>query len=758
MADSPRRPLLNPVLRFTQDPKPKRVTGGGKSADSIIGNRLDEQREALAQAFRTMAETVVSQPSFSGQVVVYAGMFEDSLAPSYTPDDLFHPIHGARLIAPHRTGYLIEFQADQLVRLAEQIERTTRIKELVDISRVQSARFFSEENARGGRELSALWDAAPEAEDGRAFITWLMPLRSREAGEHLIQKVAGLRDNAILSPRPLLEDIRGALDSSVPAVMRRSLQAAASEGDRIALAMRDYRQRGHARATVIIPSQAALGQLLASGTVFRIDPVSPITSTAPGDGAEPNRPLPADMSGLPIVGVVDGGLTANSYKSAEAWRAPAFIADVHADTKHGNQVTSLIVQGHDWNNNLALPPLYCQVGTVQAVPKHGSSIFVDPQNLVAYLDGLMGAASNTRVWNFSLNIKEDCPLDGVNSLSHDIAMLARKHEVLPIISIGNKPGGHIQPPADCEAAITVGGRQHDANGNPAGECGVSLSGPGPSCMLKPDLTNFSKVRVIGGTVTEGSSFSTALTSPVAAHTMARLRDASPDLVKALLLHNADRDAFDAKLGFGTPAVDPLPWECRPGFVTLQWTAQLRPGAAFYWELPIPASLRKTGKLKGAGALTAILNPHPMVSEIAGMNYFSARLEAALQFERGVTSNGDAKFHNLLGSLEKERLTEQQARELDHKWSPVRHHKKSFARGVQFDGENLRVYARLFSRDLYLYGMNNADEVPPLDTVFVLSIGTGDENDDVYNELRDELGTFVEAAVIDTEIDVEIGDS
>jgi hypothetical protein len=55
-------------------------------------------------------------------------------------------------------------------------------------------------------------------------------------------------------------------------------------------------------------------------------------------------------------------------------------------------------------------------------------------------------------------------------------------------------------------------------------------------------------------------------------------------------------------------------------------------------------------------------------------------------------------------------------------------------------------------------MSNADEVPPLQTVFVLSIGTGDENDDVYNELRDELGTFVEAAVIDTEIDVEIGDS
>tara|TARA_R110000796_G_scaffold68137_1_gene156208 strand:+ start:11603 stop:13876 length:2274 start_codon:yes stop_codon:yes gene_type:complete len=755
MADSPRRPLLNPVLRFTQDPKPKSVTGGGKSAVSINRDRLDEQRKALGHAFRTMAEYADDQPSFSGQVVVHVTMFEDSFAPSYTPNDLFHPIHGARLITPHRTGYLLQIKADQLASIAEQIESTKHVKELVDISRVQGAEFFTEANARGGRDFNTLWDAAPDTGSGRAFITWLMPLRDRESGEHLIQKVAALRDKVILSPPPLLDEVRAALDSSVPAVMRRSLQAAAGEGDRIDLAMRDYRQQGYARATLIIPSQAALGQLLASGTVFRIDPVSPITSAAPGHGTEPNRPLPANMSGLPIVGVVDGGLTANSYKSAEAWRAPAFVSDAHADTKHGNQITSLVVQGHDWNNNLTLPSLYCQVGTVQAVPKHGSSIIIDPQNLIAYLDGLMGAATNTRVWNFSLNIKADCPLDGVNSLSHDIAMLARKHKVLPIISIGNKPGAHLQPPADCEAAITVGGRQHDNDGNPAGECSVSLSGPGPSCMLKPDLSHFSKVRVIGGSIAQGTSFSTALTSPVAAHTMARLRDASPDLVKALLLHNADRDAFDTKLGFGTPAIDPLPWECQPGFVTLQWTAQLRPGAAFYWELPIPPSLRKTGRLKGAGALTAILNPHPMISEIAGMNYFSARLETALQFERGTTPSGDAKFHNLLGALEKDRLTEQQARELDHKWSPVRHHKKSFARGIQFDGENLRVYARLYSRDLYLYDMSSA-EVPPLETVFVLSIGTGDEGDDIYNELRDELGTFVDAAVIETEIDIDVG--
>ena len=133
-------------------------------------------------------------------------------------------------------------------------------------------------------------------------------------------------------------------------------------GDRIKIAVREYRLRRRSRTTVIVPTRDALQQLVASGTVFRIEPVQPINSTSPGEGREPDRPLPTNMASLPIVGVVDGGMTAASYHVAEAWRAPPLIRDGAADTPHGNRVTSLIVQGHDWNNNLTLPPLYCQVG------------------------------------------------------------------------------------------------------------------------------------------------------------------------------------------------------------------------------------------------------------------------------------------------------------------------------------------------------------------------------------------------------------
>jgi len=753
MVDNPRRPLLNPVLRFTKDPKPEAVPGGGKSAGSIMADRLPEQRRVLSRQFRALAAQAAQRPRFDGRVVLYASMFDDSLAPSYTPNDIFQATRSARLIAPYRSGYLVEMAADQLGRYASIVESTGLTKDQVDISRIESVRFFESEDAGGSASLDEIWEAAPETDAGKAFVVWLMPLRGRDAAEELIQRFAALRDGTIVPPPPLLAGVDIGTDTDVPVVMRRALRAAGASGDRINLAMRTYRLHRRARTTVLVPSRAALDQLVASGTVFRIEPVQPISSTSPGEGREPDRPLPGNMTTLPIVGVVDGGLTASSYRHAEAWRAPPLVADGAADTQHGNWVTSLVVQGHDWNNNLTLPPLYCQVGTVQAVAKKTSRAFVDPQDFVAYLDGVMAANPETRVWNFSLNQPYSCDLEAVSALGHDIAMLARKHSVLPIISIGNKPGTRLQPPGDCEAAITVGGRIHDDNGAPAGECPVSLCGPGPSSMLKPDLSHFSHVRALGGVVIRGSSFATSLTSPLAAHTMERVREASPDLVKALLLHNSDGMNFDPALGFGTPTAASLPWECRPGFVTLQWRASLRPSAAYYWELPIPESLKRTGKLKGTGALTAILNPHPMVTDYAGPNYFSVRLATALQYQRGKTKKNAAKFHNLLGSLDTGKITEQEARSLDHKWSPIRHHKNDF-QSVSFEGDMLRIYARIYARDLYLYGYSGADEIPEMETVFVLSLGTGDENDDVYNELRDQLGAFVEAAVVETDIDVD----
>lgn len=249
-----------------------------------------------------MAAVAEDQPKFSGRAVVYASMFDNSLAPSWTPKDFFNPDRGAQLMTPFRSGYLVEVDAKHLVRLAQAAESADRVFDKVDISRVKSVRFFDEEDAAGARDLDEAWTAAPKVGDGRAFLVWFMPLRDAAAGEHLLQKIAGMRHGVIAPAPSLLAGLDLDLTSAPPA-LRRSVRLLA-DVDRLNMAMRTYRQTRQASTTIVVPSRSALTQFVASGTVFRLEPVQPISSTAPGDGREPARPLPQDLSHMPIVGVV----------------------------------------------------------------------------------------------------------------------------------------------------------------------------------------------------------------------------------------------------------------------------------------------------------------------------------------------------------------------------------------------------------------------------------------------------------------------
>ena len=299
MVETPRRPLLNPVLRFTKDPRPEGVSGGGKNVKSIISDRLPEQRRILSEQFLALSEQAEQRPRFDNRVVLYAKMFDDSLAPSYTPSDLFKATREARLIAPFRSGYLVEVAANQLGGYARVVQSTGQIKDLVDISRVESVRFFENEDAAGLATFDEIWKSAPETEEGKAFVVWLMPLRSREAAEELIKRFDALRDGTLLPPPPLLAGIVQDTDTDVPVAIRRGLRAAGASGDRFNLAMRTYRLHRRARTTTIVSSRAALDQLVASGAVFRIEPVRKISSISPGEGRDPDRPLPGDMTMLP---------------------------------------------------------------------------------------------------------------------------------------------------------------------------------------------------------------------------------------------------------------------------------------------------------------------------------------------------------------------------------------------------------------------------------------------------------------------------
>ena len=279
MAEDARRPTLNPPLGFLDGPKPGRTTGG-KAKRNIKDERLNTQREVLASDFRSMADAVHLQPSFNGHVILYADMFEDSYAPSYTPYSIFNPGVGAFITVPYQGGYLFQVNADRLRHIAEKIESTSMTAEKVDISRVERVRFFGKHDVMGKRAIEDLWLSASEMKNGRAFTVSLMRLGTQDAVAGLIGKFNSLRkDLVVVSPRPLSDESRVRETRDLPAGVPEGLLSEARNGDRIALALVWYFHRHHARSTMLIPSIDKLEQIVASGSVLRIEPVTPIAAS-----------------------------------------------------------------------------------------------------------------------------------------------------------------------------------------------------------------------------------------------------------------------------------------------------------------------------------------------------------------------------------------------------------------------------------------------------------------------------------------------
>ncbi|MDI1266282.1 MAG: S8 family peptidase [bacterium] len=747
MADD--RPLLNPVLRLKMDGRPEPQTGGGKGRASVVVERLAEQQRVLSAAARNLYRDRERLPTYGGRTHLLVRMFaEDSLAPSHTPDDLFSNVTGCQLVAPYRHGYVVEAEIAVLPRLTAAIENPVSFAVQSDISRVSTVAAFSTADRLRHHSAEQLWNAAPADDDGRLFVVWLAPFHNREAQEDVLREVEALSNRVILPTFTVIQlASRGA-----PAPPAGPLTAQRQSS--IARAMRMYRNTGVGRAAVRVPTLEALNQLIASGVSHRIDPVRPIRVAAPGEGTEP--PPPAAPADAPIVGVVDGGLHATSYSASEAWRAPPLVSNAQADRRHGNAITSLVVQGHAWNTNRLLPALTCRIGTVQAVPHATANRRFDERELIDYLAAVVRAHPETHVWNISAN--QEGPQfdpDEISVLGHEITELARAANILPVVSVGNVRNGtraRLNPPGDSEAAITVGGRQADARGRPAGACPRCLGGPGPDGMLKPDVAWFSELRMIGGAVGAASSYPTALVSSLAAHTFANLREPTPDLVKALMINAGERNEHDAELGWGTPFHGTLPWSCEPGSVTLAWRAKLQPGANYYWSgIPIPPELIRNGKLYGRASLTAILRP--LVSPFAGANYFASRLQTSLRYPTGADD-----WEPLVGKMLESTLREQDARDELKKWQPVRRHTRDFTHrdGIAFNGTHLQLYARVFTRDLYQFGWNHHSQAGEQDVAFVLTLWSGDGAPSIYNSTVNALGNFVESAVVNQDIEVGNG--
>lgn len=567
MAVNNGKPLINPVLHFLKKPAPSAIKGGGKNEKDIRQSRLATQRAKLSKAFDSFVKQADKIKTHANKTHIIVRMFSDSHASTWTPKDIFSSNYGCRIVAPAFDGYLIESDVNAFEIMSKRLKTAKNIVERVDISRVESVNLFDTTETFRGKSVEEIW-GAETGEDSKQFSFWLLPFSKEEARLSVVSELLELYRTKKISFGD--EKFSNIFDTKT---------ANAEPDDSIDPVLLDacqqYLESGIASFSAEVDSLDTLQEIAASGTTYRIEPVFGITSNSapPGKGAEPDLSTISPLD-LPIVVVVDGGRSATSYKPFEYWAAPPLIDDFVANRIHGNQITSLVCNGHAWNNNLTLPELNCRFATVQAIAKNGTKKQPTQNQFLTYLKDVAAATNNfAKVWNLSFNeIAPSANPKEISFLGHEINKIAREFGILPIISIGNASSSNkskLCPPADCEGALTVSGRIASAVGVPSTACSISLKGPAPAGMKKPDLSWFSSLRMIGGVTNTGTSYSTTLISSLAAHTFANLKTPTPDLVRALLINCAERDDHCHDLGWGTPwTPESMPWVCKEGTVTL----------------------------------------------------------------------------------------------------------------------------------------------------------------------------------------------
>ena len=731
-------PIINPILTLLKQPIPQGVTGRGKDIKGVKQATLQSKRMSLSTHLKEIDSRNLEDITFSGYTHLIAKMDDDALSPTWTPTDLFDSQTGCRLVSPAYEGFIIEVARSKVPDLIKRIESSSNIKDQVDISRISEIEVFDTPETLRGVDFERTWSAVNAA--GSANV-WLKPFKNVNARKALAVKLKRLLlDDSYELGHPQYD--------SPPADKIMTY-------DPIEELMENYTAEGCAAFSLQLPTKRSLDRLIASGAVYRIEPAPKVSvSHQPGEGQEPS---PKRISpSAPTVVIIDGGVNAQSYQHLEKMNIIPLVVDADANLNHGNKVASLVCHAHAWNKSRPLPELDCTFISAQVICKDSVPSTPNHRQLLRYLEDVAKKTSkHARVWNLSFNtVSSLTSPDEVSLLGHRLSKLARKYDILPIISAGNichnPTSKTLCPPADCEASLTISGRRFDLlTSKPGEKCAVSLKGPAPSGMKKPDLAWYSELRVLGGGQEIGTSFSTPLVSSLAAHTFANIKNAKPDLVRALLINRAELLSHDNALGWGTPwKEDQLPWHCPPGDVTMAWSAELKPGNWYYWnEIPIPPELVVNDKFIGTVVLTAVLEP--LISDMVGTNYFSSRVQTALQ-----AKSASGKVINLAGSMKEDKAKEATARSELSKWSPVRNHSKVHTR-TGISGTTMKLNARIFARDLYQFDISHHSELPAQKVSFVLTLRCAKGTESVYDSAVRALATDIESAVVNQEIQITI---
>ena len=439
-------------------------------------------------------------------------------------------------------------------------------------------------------------------------------------------------------------------------------------------------------------------------------------SASDGIGLDVDVTAPDDLSSLPIIGVIDNGIS----DVFDGWKVYKWteLPDEFRVEDHGSKVAGLLVKGNNLNGSDLIPETDgCRLADLFMFPSDTNRNAAYPQGVEDFFESLKNAVeeakqeSGARIFNISVNQNKRTQSDGWYSVAaKKLDEISDELDVQFVISAGNLPRGEMRDewiPADPEN--NIGGLRPEHIALPPAESLRGLSvmalnpnnlsptaythiGPAYKAGVKPDLayvggsaereTGLSSISMTGQKVLVNG---TSMSAPLVAKIMAAIDNkiggnASLELLKALLIHHAEYpdvikdnnyDEVRKNLyGFGVPASsDTILTEDAHSF-TFVVVDRIPSDKKMSLSFPWPTSLKgPNGSCRGIVKLTLV--SRPLLDNVFGDELVRENITAYLR-----ASTADGKKKSLMkfafSDIDDEEPTEEENLIKDaFKWNPIK---------------------------------------------------------------------------------------
>jgi hypothetical protein len=482
----------------------------------------------------------------------------------------------------------------------------------------------------------------------------------------------------------------------------------------------------------------------------------------------------------PVVGVVDSGVSVNC-KPLEDWVVGRHIKvpDGYRNLDHGTFVSGMISNGFLYNKDSRFPLCQSKIMSIEVLGNGIGDIY----DIVNSMYEVADVHPEIKVWNLSLGSSNATSLYEISAMALMLDEFQDKYNCLCVIAAGNyvsnslrswppaaKLDDGVSSPGDSVRGLTIGSLAHvDGHVKNEEPSPFSRKGPVSNYVQKPDLVHFggnlinvggmnipigvNSVSTSGNLRNDiGTSYSTPIVSNMAANLFSQLGErATPNLVKALLIHNANMnfgnsvdDEHRPYYGWGLPGEYSSILEVHDYEATLAFEGHAQKSFEVQkLPFPIPDCLRtEEGKVRGEFFITLVYQPE--LDPNQAFEY--CQLDVKVGFGEYDTSTGS--FTSKIPPKQESHLYEEDLVKHGDKWSPVKVYQKRFPKGI--DIENWRLRVKVLDRDGY-----EAEGVQIPFTI-LLTIRDIDKKEPVYNEmvkLMDAYNWKVSDLVIDQRISV-----